>query len=162
MLKNALLYPAVLLSLPWVSFWAWRQERRILKTGRALTPVEMARASRTGVRHPDRIRVLVVGRVPLPGAAWMHWLAARLGFDGNGTAGMALRYGIFIRRDGDGDPALLVHECCHTAQYERAGSLGGFLKVYLLQCLRDGYFDSALEQEARAAADREFAGGGLE
>jgi hypothetical protein len=85
----------------------------------------------------------------------MHRLAARLGFDGRQTAGMALRYGIFVRSDSIADPALLLHECCHTGQYERMGSLTAFMRRYLMECLRFGYADAPLEAEARAAVIRE-------
>jgi hypothetical protein len=156
MLRTAFLSLAVWTCLPWVIFWAWRQERRILKGGRALTLEETGRARRAGVKLPEKIRVLAVDRVPLPGPGWIHTLAARLGFDGSQTAGMALRYGIFVRKGCEDDPALLVHECCHTGQYERKGSIAGFMRVYLMQCLREGYLASALETEARAAAEREF------
>jgi hypothetical protein len=156
MFRTVSLYLAVQACLPWVIFWAWRQERRILRNGRTLTVQEAERAARAGVRTPARIRVLAVESVPLPGPRWMHNLARRLGFDGSQTAGMALRYGIYVRRECQDDPELLVHECCHTAQYERMGSIRAFMRVYLMQCLRDGYYASGLEEEARAAAQREF------
>jgi hypothetical protein len=156
MLRNVSLYLAVFLCLPWVIFWAWRQERRVLKNGRKLTALEEERAKRAGVKRPEKIRVLAVDRVPMPGPGWMHKLAARLGFDGSQTAGMALRYGVFVRTECQADPELLVHECCHTGQYERKGSIGAFMREYLVQCLRYGYYGSALEAEARAAAEREF------
>ncbi len=158
MLRSALLHTAVWMCLPWVIFWAWRQERRILRTGRTLTAKEAERAARAGVKTPAKIRVLAVTGVPMPGPGWMHKLASRLGFDGSQTAGMALRYGIYVRQECQDDPELLVHECCHTGQYERMGSIGAFMRVYLMQCLRDGYHASALEEEARAAAEREFRG----
>jgi hypothetical protein len=159
MVRTAFLSLTVWTCLPWVVFWAWRQERRILKSGRKLTEDETERARRAGVHQPENIRVLTVDHVPLPGPGWMHRVAARLGFDGSQTAGMALRYGIFVRRGYEDDPELLMHECCHTGQYERKGSITAFMCDYLRQCLRDGYFAAAFEQEARAATVREFSAG---
>jgi len=163
MIRRVLIHLFVLLCLPWVTFWAWRKERHILRTGRPLTPEELGRAAaRAGVTDPARIRVLTVNEVPLPGWRWLQTLAARLGFDGRATSGMALRYGIFLRSDCATDPALLLHECAHTAQYERIGSLAAFLREYLVQCLRDGYAASALEREAAAVAAEDAATAGLE
>lgn len=151
-MRRLLLHLLTCLALPWVTWWAWRMERRILRSGRPLTECESAVAARMGVQYPERVRLLTVPEVPMPGAAWMQRLAARFGFDGSQTAGMTLRYGIFIREDCAADPQLVAHECVHTGQYERAGSLARFLRVYLSQCLIDGYCSAALEQEARARA----------
>ena len=148
-MRRFLIASLVLLCLPWVTWWAWRMERRILRDGRPLTGAELVAARNVRVRNPERIRVAAVPEVPMPGWAWIRRLAARLGFDGAQTSGMALRYGIFVRRDCAGDPRLLRHECVHTGQYERAGSLAAFLRQYLIECLHDGYANSALEREAR-------------
>jgi len=60
---------------------------------------------------------------------------------------MALRYGIFVRKDCWGDRQLIAHECVHTAQYERCG-FRGFLEKYLRECLEIGYPAAPMEQEA--------------
>src|SRR5688572_13421063 len=46
--------------------WAKRQEAYILQHGARLAAHQLADASRAGVRDPDRVRVLVVDRIPLP------------------------------------------------------------------------------------------------
>jgi hypothetical protein len=152
MIRLALVRLLVFFALPWVTFWAWRHEREILRRGRPLAQDELQRAALAGVAAPGRIRVLTVDKVPMPGWRWVQRLAARLGFDGSTTAGMALRYGIYLRRDREVETALMVHECAHTAQYERLGSIAAFMRRYLVECLRDGYAGSALEAEARDAA----------
>ena len=43
---------------------------------------------------------------------------------------------------------LIAHECVHTGQYERSGSVAGFLRAYFSECLEIGYPDAAMEQEA--------------
>lgn len=129
-------------------------ERRILRAGRELTAAERNAAGRAGVVRPERIRVLTVPGIPLPGFAWLHRIAAAFGFDGSQTAGMSLRYGIFIREDAADDFPLLLHECVHTGQYERFGSLAAFLRRYLNECLTAGYSASPLEQEARLQTAR--------
>lgn len=125
-----------------------------MRQGRPLSGTEAAAAWAVGVRQPEMIRVAVVPEVRMPGFRWMQRLAARLGFDGSHTSGMALRYGILVRADDADNPRLLLHECVHTAQYERIGSLSGFLRRYLVECLRDGYACSTLEREASEQASR--------
>lgn len=47
-------------------------------------------------------------------------------------------------------PAWLLHELKHVDQYERLGLIG-FLWKYLLETIRNGYYNNALEVEARNA-----------
>lgn len=76
----------------------------------------------------------------LAGGPWDH------------TAGLTVRYGIFIREAYWGDRRLIAHELAHTAQYERRGGIAPFLRAYLTECLTIGYSGAALELEAIAAA----------
>src|SRR5438270_12413357 len=46
--------------------WAKRQEAYILEQGVPLNPKQTADARRAGVTQPERVRVLVVDRIPLP------------------------------------------------------------------------------------------------
>lgn len=142
--------------LPWVAWWAWRTERSGRRRGRPLPEPVIDDARELGVRHPERVRVLVVDAVPMPGAGWQHSLAARFGFDGSLTAGLCLRYAIYLRRDAVAHhSSILRHELVHTAQFERLGGILPFLWRYLVECLRDGYQASALEIEAGATAGRD-------
>ena len=151
MLRNLSLHLLVLLLLPATVFWVWKRERSILKHGRPLTPEELKSATdRAGVCEARRIRVQILPEVPLPGWSWMHTLAGAVGCAPAAVGGMALRYGICLRTDCAHDPGILLHECVHTAQYERLGSLRAFLHRYLIECLRDGYEASSLEAEARS------------
>ncbi len=65
------------------------------------------------------------------------------------TAGLTLRYGIFIRVDCWGQHRIVVHELAHVAQYERLGEFEPFLRQYLQECLTFGYPGAPLEQEAK-------------
>jgi hypothetical protein len=148
--RGWLLPAAVYVAMPWVGWWAWRVERRTLRDGRPLFTSEWAAAVRVGVRHPEKVRIIAVEEIPMPGLGWMHLIAARWGFDRRHIGGLCLRYGIILRRDLAAQPAIMAHELVHTAQYERHGSLTGFLRAYLFQCLRHGYGNAALEREAVA------------
>jgi len=134
--------------MPYVWWWVWREERRVLSEGRKLTEEEWRYAARVGVRHPERMRVVEVGRVRVPGWGWMQRVVAQRGFSANRIEGMCLRYGIVVRNCQAGGMETFVHECVHTAQYERLGGIGSFIRRYLHQCMMHGYGASLLEREA--------------
>ncbi len=141
--------------LPQICDWAQKEEENILKNGVALSADEMVTASKIGVRHPERVRLLQVSQVPMPQDAVLRAAAAQAGLVSEQTAGMALRYGIFIRDDvWPNRSAIVAHELVHTAQYERLGGLAPFLKQYLSECLTLGYSQAPLEQEAIQTANR--------
>jgi hypothetical protein len=127
--------------LPIATTWARRQERRILRAGVPLDEQQLADARLMGIAQPERIRILVVDKIP-----------PRVPLSATSTIGMALGYGIFLRRDFSGSRALLLHELAHTAQYERLG-FRPFLDRYLHECLTCGYPGGALEMEATRLAE---------
>ena len=135
------------LVLPFACIWARRQEQRILRRGVALNDLQQEDARRVGVVYPDRVRLRIVDDVPPRLHPILRWACRRLGMAD--SAGMSLRYGIYIHADYWRDRSVLVHELVHTAQYERAGSMGRFLRQYLRECFTLGYERSSLEQEAR-------------
>ncbi len=134
--------------LPLAAQWASQQERRILLSGVPLSEPHFSDAQLMGVMHPEKIRLLKVDRIPLPASKLLRSAAKLTGLVSPDTAGMSLRYGIFIRFDCWGDRRIIAHECVHTAQYERFGGFREFLKHYLRECLEEGYPAGPLEQEA--------------
>jgi len=140
---------AVRILLPFVSSWAAKQEAIILRDGVTLNDSQVADARSIGIAHPERVRVLVVPRIPLPLHPLLQSAAEKFGLLSPHTSGMSLRYGIFIRTDCRGDRRLVVHELAHTAQYERLGGFRPFLMAYLHECITPpGYPFGPLEQEA--------------
>ncbi|MFZ4777790.1 MAG: hypothetical protein ACOYM3_20670 [Terrimicrobiaceae bacterium] len=139
------LFPLI---LPFAVKWAERAEKRILQEGVPLSESQLSDARLMGVEHPERIRVLMVEEIPLPGNLVLKFAARITGLFSAHTAGMALRYGIFVRRDCWGDRQLIAHECVHTAQYESLGGFREFLSCYLRECLEIGYPAAPMEQEA--------------
>ena len=52
------------------------------------------------------------------------------------------------------DPRWVAHEMCHIRQYQQYGRVG-FLRRYLRDWLRHGYYNIPFEAEARVAGDEE-------
>jgi hypothetical protein len=140
--------------LPLAVKWATAVEKRILRKGVPLSESEMVDARALGVREPERVRLLALTRVPMPGDLTLRSAAAAIQFLSPATCGLTLCYGIFIRTDCWGDCRLVAHELAHTAQYERLGGIEPFLRRYLSECLTIGYPDAPMEQEAIVAASR--------
>jgi hypothetical protein len=139
------LFPLI---LPIAVGWAERAEKRILREGVPLCEPNLSDAKLMGVKFPERIRLLMVDAIPIPGNPVLMFAGRITGLFSPHTAGMALRYGIFVRKDCWGDRRLIAHECVHTAQYERLGGFHGFLSRYLRECLVIGYPAAPMEQEA--------------
>ncbi len=135
-------------ALPYGKRWAERQESIILEEGRPLSEWETMWATDVGVRKPEAVRILPVARIPTPGS----WVMRLFRIFSEGPSGMAVNYGIYLEASQATNPSLLVHELTHVAQFERLGGIEAFLREYLTQCVRDGYWDAEMEEEARSAA----------
>jgi len=134
--------------LPLAVAWAEEQEKRILDSGVALTPAQIRDAHAVGVSYPERVRLFMIGAIPMPEQPVLRAAGEVTGLISPFTAGLTLRYGIYIRSDLEGDRALIAHELVHTGQYERCGSILAFLRQYLHECLTIGYPAAPMEQEA--------------
>ena len=137
-----------------VTVWGWFHERRILRRGRELSRPELEDARAIGVIDPGRVRVLAVGRIPDPLGPISALLARCTSVTVSRPSGLTLRHGIFAVPPYDRDRSLLAHELVHTMQYQRAGSLFGFMRRYIFQCLADGYLNAEWEREARELSGR--------
>ena len=134
--------------LPLAYAWVVEQERFILENGTPLSIPQISDAKLVGVIHPEQVRLLPVGQIPLPEHQELRAAAAATRLITPHPAGLTLRYGIFIRSDCWGLRRVLVHELAHTVQYERLGGIGAFLECYLFECLAVGYPSAPMEQEA--------------
>lgn len=150
-LKRVISQALVETALPLARAWAKKQERWILRVGQPLTHEQMIDARRIGILRADDVRVARVPMIPPRMHPALRYLAARFGMKFEGTIGMALGYGIFIREDIELSRALLAHELAHVRQYERLGHRE-FLRQYLHECLTLGYPLGSLEAEARDVA----------
>ena len=134
--------------LPLACEWAAEQERFILREGVGLTAEEAAEARTLGVACPERVRLLSVRQIPIPEHPVLRASAEATGLISPLTAGLTVRYGIFVREDCWGERQLVLHELVHTSQYERLGGFEAFLGRYLSECLTFGYPAAPMEQEA--------------
>lgn len=139
--------------LPLACSWVRKQEALIAAQGIHLDESQLADAKRIGIRHPEKVRLLTVEKVPMP-LPLLASLGAKFGLLAKGTIGMALRYGIFIQAGHANDRRLLLHELAHTLQYERLGGIRPFLQQYLRECLTAGYPFGPMEEEARQITER--------
>lgn len=140
--------------IPIAAAWIARQERIILKKGEPLNAQQLADAVAAGVAGPERLRLMLVEKVPLACPLCLQSIAITLGLNSPQTIGLTARYGIYIQRDFAADRALIAHEIAHTAQYERLGGIAPFLRKYLSECLLEGYPFGSLEIEAAEFARR--------
>lgn len=134
--------------LPLASAWAEEQEEIILREGIPLTRTQVDDAIKIGLAHPEKVRLLRVQQIPVPQHPVLKDAAEATHLISPFTAGLTLRYGIFIRTDCWEDRPLVFHELVHTLQYERLGGFRPFLEQYLYECIHIGYPAAPMEQEA--------------
>lgn len=130
--------------------WAEGRAAEVMRTGRPPDAAAMALARQVGVRHPERIRILLVERIELPDEPALRSASAKVGLARSSADGMTLGYAVVVRRAYAGDARLLSHEFRHVAQYEQAGGIAAFLAVHLRDLLQHGYEASPFEVDARA------------
>jgi hypothetical protein len=143
-LKTAL--PAL---MPVAVQWAEATAEYAALSGRPLDEAECGIARRVGVSRPERVRLLLVDRMPYPEHGLLQAAAMATDFLGPHTLGLTLGHSVLVQR-GHESARLLSHEFRHVHQYEQAGSVAAFLSVYLEQVLDHGYAAAPLEADARA------------
>jgi hypothetical protein len=130
--------------------WAKVQEASSLEHGAQLTLEQQKLARSVGVRSPERIRLVVVDRIPLPDEPVLREAAQGVGLSQSWAAGLTLGHAVIVRRGFERDPRLLSHEFRHVAQYETVGGIGPFLVSHLKSLVEKGYENSPFEVDARA------------
>ena len=135
--------------LPKIIAWAQLVAADVAVRGIPLTAQGLTDAIAVGVRHPDRVRLLLVDRIPRPLDAELQAAALHTGLLGASTLGLTLGHAILIRQ-GHLTRRLLSHECRHVQQYEQFSTIGAFLAEYLGGIFETGYHDSPFERDARA------------
>jgi hypothetical protein len=134
--------------LPLACEWVESQEALILEKGSSVSSELVKVARRIGVAYPNKVKILVVAVIPRPTHLLLEAACDQTNFLTQNTAGLTLRYGIYIRSDCISNTSLYVHELTHVLQYERLGGIKQFLQRYLLELVTSGYQSVSLEQEA--------------
>ena len=130
--------------------WAERTSAETLKSGAPLPARLQDLARANGVRDPDKVRVVVMDRIPLPEEPQLKAAALGVGLSASWASGMTLGYAVMIRRGFEDDVRVLSHELRHVAQYEACGGIKPFLSIHLANLAEFGYEDSPFEVDARA------------
>lgn len=123
--------------LPLAHQWVESKEKEILASGDPLSNDLKEFAYKIGIKHPERVRVLVceaIGLIP------------------RNLAGLTLNYGIFLRKDCASQLIIYKHELVHVLQYEQLGGTKRFLNKYINEVLNFGYPNAPMEVEARSIA----------
>ena len=139
--------------LPIAVQWAKAQEAFVLKHGSLLSARHLADAKLAGINDPERVRVLVVDRIPLPEDPSLAEASIRVGILTDDTRCMGFGYALIIRVDAWNDRETILHNLVHIAQCERAGSLENWCCQYLADRTSCPKFTiGAFESEARSFA----------
>jgi len=132
--------------VPLAHQWTKKQEEFVLAHGTALSP-------QAGVRDCERIRILVVDRIPLPEDGDLAEATRNAHIITEDTRCVGLGHAIIIRADAWGDRELLLHNLVHIAQCERSGGLEPWVRQYLFdRCNSATFTVGSLEDEARRIA----------
>jgi hypothetical protein len=139
--------------LPLAYQWAKAQEEYVFAHGTALSPQHMADARLAGVQDCERVRVLVVDRIPLPEDRELAEAARRTHIITEDARCIGFGHAIIIRAEAWGDRELLLHNFVHIAQCERSGGLEPWVRQYLVDRQNSASFSiCSLEEEARRIA----------
>jgi len=139
--------------LPIAVQWAKAQEAFVLRHGSSLSGRHLADAKLAGIKEPERVRVLVVDRIPLPEDPSLAEASKRVGIVTDDTRCMGFGHALIIRGDAWNDRETILHNFVHIAQCERAGGLEQWCGEYLgdrTNCPR--FTVGPLEEEARRFA----------
>lgn len=140
--------------LPLACEWAEAKEKVVLEYGVPLSEAQMEDAKRVGVVHPERVKIYTVPQIPMPKHPILKAATEATQLITPDTAGLTLRYGIFLLPDFSDNRGLIVHELVHTSQYEKLGGFLPFLRKYLTECITIGYPEAPMEQEAIRTAEK--------
>ena len=139
--------------LPLAYQWAKAQEEFVLARGNPLGSRHARDAKLVGVQDCDRVRVLVVDRIPLPENPELAKASKRIGIITEDTRCVGFGHALIIRVDAWNDRELILHNLVHIAQCERCAGLEQWVRKYLGDRVNCPKFTiGSLEEEARRIA----------
>jgi hypothetical protein len=132
---------------PRATEWYIAQESVLRPRGRPLTADEIEIAKKTGVQHPEEVRVFVLDEFPFPDDPVLAKELKALGLGSRHAGGFTMGYVVLLKPQYDTKRWLLAHELVHVAQRERLGT-ETFVRRYLMELRVMGYARAPLELEA--------------
>ncbi|GAA5174758.1 hypothetical protein GCM10025771_05220 [Niveibacterium umoris] len=129
-----------------------RTEAEVLAAGRPLSDAEREIARALGVAAPEKVRIEVRQRFPMPDDPRLVTVAREMGliFGTDEEAGRTQGHAILVKPGFAESRRVISHELVHVAQYERLGGVTPYAREYLIEMLALGYARAPLEQEAYA------------
>ena len=118
-----------------------------LPQGRPLSETEVAIARKLEVLYPERVRVVVLARFPMPESRELRVQAKRYGMGSYFEGGRTFGYAIMLKPRYADNPTVISHELVHVNQHDRLGRTA-FVRRYLVEMEMMGYARSPLELEA--------------
>ena len=134
--------------------WARSIEAQGQERGSPLDPEQLELATRIGILHPEKVRLVMVDAVPFPSHdAAMRRLGESMGFIGADVINNAQAFGytIWVRKGFVLDRARLAHELVHVEQIERSAGFSVYARKYIEQLREFGHANMPLEREAYEA-----------
>lgn len=115
-----------------------KMQARALEVGTPLNAEGIELARSLGVKNPEKIRIVVVDKIPKFRTA-DKLAEATPAFTGSATiAGITAGYGIFLAKAYEDKIWVLAHELVHVAQFERWGLEGLVRRVVTQQVALPG------------------------
>ena len=133
--------------LPQALEWYENVEGQLLPQGRPLSETEVAIARKLEVLYPERVRVVVLERFPMPENRELRVQAKRYGMGSYFEGGRTFGYAIMLKPRYADNPTVISHELVHVSQHDRLGRTA-FVRRYLVEMEMMGYARSPLELEA--------------
>ncbi|MDR2674419.1 MAG: hypothetical protein LBC18_06015 [Opitutaceae bacterium] len=119
--------------------------------GLALTPELLRLAVRVGVMEPEKIRLLIVPRVPMPRSPEIRSVFTAAGLSLEHLGSITQHHAIIMREGQHRRSEIWCHELRHVAHHECFGGTRGFMTVYVQELIHFGYGLGPLEIDAKHA-----------
>lgn len=135
------------LALQWIS----ETERYLLSKGRALSETETSMARAVGIKHPDRVRVVILVDFPSPANETLRIQAEKYGLGNEAEGGRTMGYAIMLKEKYAQERWIIAHELVHVAQQEKMGR-DKFVRRFIVEYELMGHRRAPLELEANKIA----------
>ena len=129
------------------------KEKEAIEKGIPLTSYQLEVAKKIGLKHPEKVRIYYVNKLPFPSDPTLAALARKYGYSSPMMGAYTYGYGIWMKKAAKGDRELMSHELIHVRQAEQLGLMEQ-TKQYLMQLFIYGYAKAPMELEAYSEASK--------